>query len=173
MAKGISYAGNLAGNAAQQGALNVARGGSATGLMDASRAGANAMADATFGSYGSQRANYLKQAQGVAKLGVGQVDGSIGTYKAVSDDDQSRINSNYAQDQGFKIAVQNAQSSLLSELGKVGTMAGSSGKREKGAAAADTAATAVDAIPAGVASIDWDALGSLPSGIAGYTGSTW
>jgi hypothetical protein len=83
-------------------------------------AGSNAAADAAFGGYGAQRANYLNQAQGVAKLGAGQVDGSLGAFKSIADTDTSRINSNYAQQVGFNVAQQNANSALLSELSKLG-----------------------------------------------------
>jgi hypothetical protein len=83
-------------------------------------AGSNAAADAAFGGYGAQRANYLNQAQGVAKLGTGQIDGSLGAFKSIADTDTSRINGNYAQQVGFNVAQQNANSSLLSDLSKLG-----------------------------------------------------
>jgi hypothetical protein len=129
MAKGLSQAGQQTGAAAQTGALNIARGGSAAGLMALGQAASNAAADAVFGGYGAQRANYLNQAQGVVKLGNGQVDGSVNTFKSVADADSSRINSNYAQQVGYNVAQQNANSSLLGDLSKLGMQyKGSGGK---------------------------------------------
>jgi hypothetical protein len=167
MAKGLAQAGQQTGAAAQNAALNMAQGGSAAQLMSLGSAGANAAADAAFGGYAAQRANYLNQAQGVAKLGTGQVDGSLGAFKSIADADTSRINSNYAQQVGYNVAKQNANSALLSELSKLGLQYKMSGGKLPFSFGSPYTTTTTTLEP------DWDAMGKLPTGITGYTGSNW
>ena len=124
MAKGISAANSTAGNHYMNAALQMAAGGSASPLMQLGAASMNAMADGVYGGAVNQRGNFLQQAQGVANLGNGTVDQTIGTFKAVSDADTSRINSNFANLAGSRISEQNANTALLGELTQLGTMYG-------------------------------------------------
>jgi hypothetical protein len=167
MSKGLAQAGQQTGAAAQNAVLNMARGGSASQLMALGSAGANAAADAAFGGYGAQRANYLNQAQGVAKLGTGQIDGSLGAFKSIADTDTSRINSNYAQQVGFNVAQQNANSSLLNDLSKLGLQYKMSGGKLPFSFGSGYTTTTTMLEP------DWNAMGRLPAGVSGYTGSNW
>jgi hypothetical protein len=124
MAKGISAANSTAGNHYMDAALQMAAGGSASPLMQLGSASMNAMADGVYGGAASQRGNFLQQAQGVANLGNGTVDQTIGTFKTVSDADTSRINSNFANLAGSRISAQNANTALLGELTQLGAMYG-------------------------------------------------
>jgi hypothetical protein len=124
MAKGIAAANTTAGNQYHNAAMQLAAGGSASPLLQLGSSAMNALADGVYGGAAGQRENFLKQAQGVAKLGNGTIDQTIGTFKAVSDADTSRINSNFANLAGSKIAEQNANTALLGELTQLGTMYG-------------------------------------------------
>lgn len=123
-AKGVSAANSTAGNNAQQAVMNMAAGGAASPLFKLAGMSSNALADAVYGGALNQRGNFLNQAQGVAKLGNGTIDQTIGTYKAVSDADTSRINNNFANLAGSRVAEQNATTALLGELTQLGTMYG-------------------------------------------------
>lgn len=121
MAKGQQHAGAMYGNAAQQAAQALAAGGGTGSLLSGLSSATNANADAVFGGYTGQRGNFLNQAQGVSKLGVGVMDDTIKGFKTISEADTSRINSNYANQVGDAVARQNSNTAMLSGLTKLGS----------------------------------------------------
>lgn len=122
-AKAQQAIGANAGNAMMGAAARMAAGGSSGMMNNAYDAAANS-GSSIMDAYGAQSGNYLRQATALAKLGSGIIDQNLGAYKAISDVDTSRINSNFASKVGNDIANQQALNASLSSLAQMGTMYG-------------------------------------------------